>query len=355
MHKKQLVSKSRAYRLLVERLEQRSMLAADIDEAFFDWSQFDTAEQFDPEAVAFSDFSDQYSQLDESWYFGAGEEEPLPPEPEALLPESVGDDTAAEATADAWDITDPEITDPEITDPEITDPEITDTEITDPEITDTEITDTEITDTEITDTEITDTEITDPAVVDTPGEGTDFPPALASDADTVENVTPVESGEDFPLPLPVEAEPSTLEPPLSGDESVADLDDYGSADAVDPVDTSYDSGETVSDTTGLDPEETVSAQADDGDVPDDTASVDDLQPQAGNEGLSEESASPLPDFAVAYAATSSGSAGKPRAASAPRSAAFSMMSMLGGFSFSAQQDDTADGPIFAGGRRRARR
>jgi hypothetical protein len=171
----------------------------------------------------------------------------------------------------------------------------------------------------------------------------------------VENVTPVESGEDFPLPLPVEAEPSTLEPPLSGDESVADLDDYGSADAVDPVDTSYDSGETVSDTTGLDPEETVSAQADDGDVPDDTASVDDLQPQAGNEGLSEESASPLPDFAVAYAATSSGSAGKPRAASAPRSAAFSMMSMLGGFSFSAQQDDTADGPIFAGGRRRARR
>jgi hypothetical protein len=330
MHKKQLVSKSRAYRLLVERLEQRSMLAADIDEAFFDWSQFDTAEQFDPEAVAFSDFSDQYSQLDESWYFGAGEEEPLPPEPEALLPESVGDDTAAEATADTW-------------------------EITDPEITDTEITDTEITDTEITDTEITDTEITDPAVVDTPGEGTDFPPALASDADTVENVTPVESGEDFPLPLPVEAEPSTLEPPLSGDESVADLDDYGSADAVDQVDTSYDSGETVSDTTGLDPEETVSAQADDGDVPDDTASVDDLQPQAGNEGLSEESASPLPDFAVAYAATSSGSAGKPRAASAPRSAAFSMMSMLGGFSFSAQQDDTADGPIFAGGRRRARR
>jgi hypothetical protein len=310
MHKKQLVSKSRAYRLLVERLEQRSMLAADIDEAFFDWSQFDTAEQFDPEAVAFSDFSDQYSQLDESWYFGAGEEEPLPPEPEALLPESVGDDTAAEATADTW---------------------------------------------EITDTEITDTEITDPAVVDTPGEGTDFPPALASDADTVENVTPVESGEDFPLPLPVEAEPSTLEPPLSGDESVADLDDYGSADAVDQVDTSYDSGETVSDTTGLDPEETVSAQADDGDVPDDTASVDDLQPQAGNEGLSEESASPLPDFAVAYAATSSGSAGKPRAASAPRSAAFSMMSMLGGFSFSAQQDDTADGPIFAGGRRRARR
>jgi hypothetical protein len=278
--------------------------------------------------------------LDESWYFGAGEEEPLPPEPEALLPESVGDDTAAEATADTWEITDPEITDPEITDPEITDPEITDTEITD---------------TEITDTEITDTEITDPAVVDTPGEGTDFPPALASDADTVENVTPVESGEDFPLPLPVEAEPSTLEPPLSGDESVADLDDYGSADAVDPVDTSYDSGETVSDTTGLDPEETVSAQADDGDVPDDTASVDDLQPQAGNEGLSEESASPLPDFAVAYAATSSGSAGKPRAASAPRSAAFSMMSMLGGFSFSAQQDDTADGPIFAGGRRRARR
>jgi hypothetical protein len=345
MHKKQLVSKSRAYRLLVERLEQRSMLAADIDEAFFDWSQFDTAEQFDPEAVAFSDFSDQYSQLDESWYFGAGEEEPLPPEPEALLPESVGDDTAAEATADTWEITDPEITDPEITDPEITDPEITDPEITD----------TEITDTEITDTEITDTEITDPAVVDTPGEGTDFPPALASDADTVENVTPVESGEDFPLPLPVEAEPSTLEPPLSGDESVADLDDYGSADAVDPVDTSYDSGETVSDTTGLDPEETVSAQADDGDVPDDTASVDDLQPQAGNEGLSEESASPLPDFAVAYAATSSGSAGKPRAASAPRSAAFSMMSMLGGFSFSAQQDDTADGPIFAGGRRRARR
>jgi hypothetical protein len=330
MHKKQLVSKSRAYRLLVERLEQRSMLAADIDEAFFDWSQFDTAEQFDPEAVAFSDFSDQYSQLDESWYFGAGEEEPLPPEPEALLPESVGDDTAAEATADTWEITDPEITDPEITD-------------------------TEITDTEITDTEITDTEITDPAVVDTPGEGTDFPPALASDADTVENVTPVESGEDFPLPLPVEAEPSTLEPPLSGDESVADLDDYGSADAVDQVDTSYDSGETVSDTTGLDPEETVSAQADDGDVPDDTASVDDLQPQAGNEGLSEESASPLPDFAVAYAATSSGSAGKPRAASAPRSAAFSMMSMLGGFSFSAQQDDTADGPIFAGGRRRARR
>jgi hypothetical protein len=325
MHKKQLVSKSRAYRLLVERLEQRSMLAADIDEAFFDWSQFDTAEQFDPEAVAFSDFSDQYSQLDESWYFGAGEEEPLPPEPEALLPESVGDDTAAEATADTWEITDPEITDPEITDPEITD------------------------------TEITDTEITDPAVVDTPGEGTDFPPALASDADTVENVTPVESGEDFPLPLPVEAEPSTLEPPLSGDESVADLDDYGSADAVDQVDTSYDSGETVSDTTGLDPEETVSAQADDGDVPDDTASVDDLQPQAGNEGLSEESASPLPDFAVAYAATSSGSAGKPRAASAPRSAAFSMMSMLGGFSFSAQQDDTADGPIFAGGRRRARR
>jgi hypothetical protein len=325
MHKKQLVSKSRAYRLLVERLEQRSMLAADIDEAFFDWSQFDTAEQFDPEAVAFSDFSDQYSQLDESWYFGAGEEEPLPPEPEALLPESVGDDTAAEATADTWEITDPEITD------------------------------TEITDTEITDTEITDTEITDPAVVDTPGEGTDFPPALASDADTVENVTPVESGEDFPLPLPVEAEPSTLEPPLSGDESVADLDDYGSADAVDQVDTSYDSGETVSDTTGLDPEETVSAQADDGDVPDDTASVDDLQPQAGNEGLSEESASPLPDFAVAYAATSSGSAGKPRAASAPRSAAFSMMSMLGGFSFSAQQDDTADGPIFAGGRRRARR
>ena len=325
MHKKQLVSKSRAYRLLVERLEQRSMLAADIDEAFFDWSQFDTAEQFDPEAVAFSDFSDQYSQLDESWYFGAGEEEPLPPEPEALLPESVGDDTAAEATADTWEITDPEITDPEITD------------------------------TEITDTEITDTEITDPAVVDTPGEGTDFPPALASDADTVENVTPVESGEDFPLPLPVEAEPSTLEPPLSGDESVADLDDYGSADAVDQVDTSYDSGETVSDTTGLDPEETVSAQADDGDVPDDTASVDDLQPQAGNEGLSEESASPLPDFAVAYAATSSGSAGKPRAASAPRSAAFSMMSMLGGFSFSAQQDDTADGPIFAGGRRRARR
>ena len=320
MHKKQLVSKSRAYRLLVERLEQRSMLAADIDEAFFDWSQFDTAEQFDPEAVAFSDFSDQYSQLDESWYFGAGEEEPLPPEPEALLPESVGDDTAAEATADTWEITDPEITDPEITD-----------------------------------TEITDTEITDPAVVDTPGEGTDFPPALASDADTVENVTPVESGEDFPLPLPVEAEPSTLEPPLSGDESVADLDDYGSADAVDQVDTSYDSGETVSDTTGLDPEETVSAQADDGDVPDDTASVDDLQPQAGNEGLSEESASPLPDFAVAYAATSSGSAGKPRAASAPRSAAFSMMSMLGGFSFSAQQDDTADGPIFAGGRRRARR
>jgi hypothetical protein len=315
MHKKQLVSKSRAYRLLVERLEQRSMLAADIDEAFFDWSQFDTAEQFDPEAVAFSDFSDQYSQLDESWYFGAGEEEPLPPEPEALLPESVGDDTAAEATADTWEITDPEITD----------------------------------------TEITDTEITDPAVVDTPGEGTDFPPALASDADTVENVTPVESGEDFPLPLPVEAEPSTLEPPLSGDESVADLDDYGSADAVDQVDTSYDSGETVSDTTGLDPEETVSAQADDGDVPDDTASVDDLQPQAGNEGLSEESASPLPDFAVAYAATSSGSAGKPRAASAPRSAAFSMMSMLGGFSFSAQQDDTADGPIFAGGRRRARR
>ena len=310
MHKKQLVSKSRAYRLLVERLEQRSMLAADIDEAFFDWSQFDTAEQFDPEAVAFSDFSDQYSQLDESWYFGAGEEEPLPPEPEALLPESVGDDTAAEATADTWEITDPEITD---------------------------------------------TEITDPAVVDTPGEGTDFPPALASDADTVENVTPVESGEDFPLPLPVEAEPSTLEPPLSGDESVADLDDYGSADAVDQVDTSYDSGETVSDTTGLDPEETVSAQADDGDVPDDTASVDDLQPQAGNEGLSEESASPLPDFAVAYAATSSGSAGKPRAASAPRSAAFSMMSMLGGFSFSAQQDDTADGPIFAGGRRRARR
>jgi hypothetical protein len=335
MHKKQLVSKSRAYRLLVERLEQRSMLAADIDEAFFDWSQFDTAEQFDPEAVAFSDFSDQYSQLDESWYFGAGEEEPLPPEPEALLPESVGDDTAAEATADTWEITDPEITDTEITD--------------------TEITDTEITDTEITDTEITDTEITDPAVVDTPGEGTDFPPALASDADTVENVTPVESGEDFPLPLPVEAEPSTLEPPLSGDESVADLDDYGSADAVDQVDTSYDSGETVSDTTGLDPEETVSAQADDGDVPDDTASVDDLQPQAGNEGLSEESASPLPDFAVAYAATSSGSAGKPRAASAPRSAAFSMMSMLGGFSFSAQQDDTADGPIFAGGRRRARR
>jgi hypothetical protein len=320
MHKKQLVSKSRAYRLLVERLEQRSMLAADIDEAFFDWSQFDTAEQFDPEAVAFSDFSDQYSQLDESWYFGAGEEEPLPPEPEALLPESVGDDTAAEATADAWDITDPEITDPEITDPEITD-----------------------------------TEITDPAVVDTPGEGTDFPPALASDADTVENVTPVESGEDFPLPLPVEAEPSTLEPPLSGDESVADLDDYGSADAVDPVDTSYDSGETVSDTTGLDPEETVSAQADDGDVPDDTASVDDLQPQADDESFSEESASPLPDFAVAYAATSSGSAGKPRAASAPRSAAFSMMSMLGGFSFSAQQDDTADGPIFAGGRRRARR
>jgi hypothetical protein len=335
MHKKQLVSKSRAYRLLVERLEQRSMLAADIDEAFFDWSQFDTAEQFDPEAVAFSDFSDQYSQLDESWYFGAGEEEPLPPEPEALLPESVGDDTAAEATADTWEITDPEITDPEITD--------------------TEITDTEITDTEITDTEITDTEITDPAVVDTPGEGTDFPPALASDADTVENVTPVESGEDFPLPLPVEAEPSTLEPPLSGDESVADLDDYGSADAVDPVDTSYDSGETVSDTTGLDPEETVSAQADDGDVPDDTASVDDLQPQADDESFSEESASPLPDFAVAYAATSSGSAGKPRAASAPRSAAFSMMSMLGGFSFSAQQDDTADGPIFAGGRRRARR
>jgi hypothetical protein len=315
MHKKQLVSKSRAYRLLVERLEQRSMLAADIDEAFFDWSQFDTAEQFDPEAVAFSDFSDQYSQLDESWYFGAGEEEPLPPEPEALLPESVGDDTAAEATADTWEITDPEITD----------------------------------------TEITDTEITDPAVVDTPGEGTDFPPALASDADTVENVTPVESGEDFPLPLPVEAEPSTLEPPLSGDESVADLDDYGSADAVDQVDTSYDSGETVSDTTGLDPEETVSAQADDGDVPDDTASVDDLQPQADDESFSEESASPLPDFAVAYAATSSGSAGKPRAASAPRSAAFSMMSMLGGFSFSAQQDDTADGPIFAGGRRRARR
>jgi hypothetical protein len=121
------------------------------------------------------------------------------------------------------------------------------------------------------------------------------------------------------------------------------------------VDTSYDSGETVSDTTGLDPEETVSAQADDGDVPDDTASVDDLQPQADDESFSEESASPLPDFAVAYAATSSGSAGKPRAASAPRSAAFSMMSMLGGFSFSAQQDDTADGPIFAGGRRRARR
>ena len=299
------------------------MLAADIDEAFFDWSQFDTAEQFDPEAVAFSDFSDQDSQLDESWYFGVGEEEPLPPEPESLLPDSVGDDTALDATTDVSDLTDPTPTDPTPTDPTPTDPTPTDPTPN------------------------------DPAVVDTSGEGTDLPPALASDADTVENVTPVESGED--LPLPVEAEPSTLEPPLSVDESVADLGDYGSADAVDPVDTSYDSGETVSDTTGLDPEETVSAQPDDGDVPDDTASVDDLQPQAGNEGLSEESASPLPSLPVEPAATSSGSAGEPRAASAPRSAAFSMMGMFGGFSFSAQQDDTADGPIFAGGRRRARR
>ena len=304
------------------------MLAADFEEAFFDWSQFDAAEQFDPEAVAFSDFSDQYSEMDANWYFGVGEEEPLPPEPETLLPESVGDDTAAEATTDVSDITNPDITDPDITDPDITDPDITDPDITDPDI-------------------------TDPAVVDTSGEGTDLPPALASDADAVENVTPVESRED--LPLPVEAEPSTMEPPLSGDESVADLGDHGSADAVDPVDTSYDSGETVSDTTSLDPEETVSAQADDGDVPDDTESVDDLQPQADNEGFSEESASPLPDLPVAPAATSSGSAGKPRAASAPRSAAFSMMSMFGGFSFSAQQDDAADGPIFAGGRRRARR
>ena len=178
---------------------------------------------------------------------------------------------------------------------------------------------------------------------------------MASDADTVENVVPVESGEDLPLPLPVETEPPTLELLLPADEAVADLGDDGAADAVDPVDTSYDSGETVSDTTGLDPAETLSAQPDDGDVPGDTASVDDLQPQAGNEGFSEESASLLPDLPVAPAATSSGSAGKPRAASAPRSAAFSMMSMFGGFSFSAQQDDSADGPIFAGGRRRARR
>ena len=309
------------------------MLAADMEEASFDWSQFDTGEQFDFEAVADGYFGDQFSQMDENWYFDAGAEEPLPSEAETQLPEGVGGDTAAEDTVDDWGITDTAFTDTAFTDPAITDPAITD-----PAITDTAFTDTAFTDTAFTDTAITDPAITDPA----------------------ENVTPVESGEDFPLPLPVETEPSTLEPPLSSDDVAAEIDgtgfggdEYG--DPVDSVDTSYDTGETVSDTTGLDPAETLSAQADEGDVLDDTASVDDMQLGAGSEGFSEEAASALPDLPVATAATSSGSVGVPRAASTPRSAAFSMMSMVAGFPFSTQQDDTADGPIFGGSRRRSRR
>ena len=319
------------------------MLAADMEWASFDWSQFDTGEQFDFEAVAAGNFGDQFSQMDENWYFDAGVEEPLPSETETQLPEGVGGDTAAEATVDAWGITDPTFTDSTFTDSTFTDSTFTDSATTDSATTDSATTDTATTDTATTDTATTDTTTTD----------TGF-------TDPAENVTSVESGEDFPLPLPVETEPSTLEPPLSSDDVAAEIDGTGFGgdgygDAVDPVDTSYDTGETVSDTTGLDPAETLSAQADEGDVPDDTASVDDLQLGAGSEGFSEETASALPDIPVATAATSSGSAGVPRAASAPRSAAFSMMSMFAGFSFSTLQDDAADGPIFAGGRRRARR
>jgi len=191
----------------------------------------------------------------------------------------------------------------------------------------------------------------DPVVIYPPGQDTDFNSALANDADTVETVTPVEPGDD----VPVETESPTLELLLPANEAVADLGDHGAADAVDPVDTSYDSGETVSDTTGLDPAETLSAQGDDGDVPGDTASVDDLEPQTGNDGFSEESASTLPDLPVPLAVTSGGSAEAPSSAAAPRTAAFASMGMFANFSFTLQQTDAAEGPTFAGGRRRSRR
>jgi hypothetical protein len=353
MHGKNMGSRSRAYRLNVEQLERRSMLTGDAEEVFFDWSQFDAAEPFDPWLDAWAAFNDAGGQpwdTDPTWFFGEELEEQWPAEPEASLPETVtedavSEDAAEDAPADAWSTADSQM-DEELVDEELVDEELVDEELVDEE------------------------QITDEVGGYAPGEEVDSPSTTAADAGdpgSVQDTTAPSPEQD--IPLSIETEAVTVEPPLSADEPDAELppeeftgEEFtgdGYEEALGPVDHGFEpetGSETATDGSGNLPEETFAADEDAGDLPEDGADLDDLLPLAGDDGFSEETSSVPEDLSsLPVPAPTPGPSALPRAVSAPRSAAFAAMRMFGGFSFMPQPDDASDGPFFAGGRRKLRR
>ncbi len=320
------------------------MLAGDVEEVFFDWSQFDAAEPFDPWMDAWADFTDAGGQpldTDPTWFFGEGLEEPWPAEPETLLPETITEDAITEdaledAPADAWSTTDSQV------DEEQVDEEQVDEEQVDEE------------------------QVTDEVGFYAPGQDADSPSPSAVDAGapgSAEDTAAPAPEQD--IPLPIETETVTVELPLSADETDAELpaDEFTGTeftgtdyeDTLDPVDPGFET-DLVTDASGILPEDTFDTGEDAGDLPEDGADLDDLLPLAGDEGFSEETSSLPEDLSsLPVSAPTSGPSVLPKAVSAPRSSAFAAMRMFAGFSFMPQQDDASDGPIFAGGRRRVRR
>jgi hypothetical protein len=353
MHEKNMGSRSRAYRLNVEQLERRSMLTGDAEEVFFDWSQFDAAESFDPWLDAWAAFNDAGGQpwdTDPTWFFGEELEEQWPAEPEASLPEivtedAVGEDAVEDAPADAWSTTDSQVDDSQVDDSQVDD-------------------------SQVDDSQVNEEQVTDEVGVYAPGEEVDSPSTTAVDAGdsgAVEDTTAPAPEQDNPLPFETEA--VTMEPPLSTDEPDAELppeeftgEEFtgdGYEETLGPVDQGFEpetGSETATDASGNLPEETFDTGEDAGDLPEDVAYLDDLLPLAGDEGVAEETSSLPEDLSsLPVPAPTSGPSALPRAVSAPRSAAFAAMRMFGGFSFMPQPDDASDGPVFAGGRRRPRR
>ncbi|MFM9194569.1 MAG: hypothetical protein ACKOWG_02270 [Planctomycetia bacterium] len=328
MHKKTIFSRSRAYRLWMERLEKRSMLAADVDAGFedfsfdwsqfdwsdFDWSQFDDSAWSDPAADSSTVggvFVDPPPEDDPSWVFEQVGADPAPAEPEAPLPEAAVDDPVA-TTEDSWQTTVVEMTDSTgIDSPIVTDPIVTDPIVTDPIVDDT-----------TADPEIDVVTPVEPPVVEDP---------------VAETVTD--------LPLPVEPEPTPVESPLDSGSSnpEAGIDDW-----------EWDVQDDTSDWDNW----TDGADASDGaDVAELEAGVlDESEPQAGEEPLPEDVVSfDNPDVPVQTAVPSANAAAPRQAGFSARAAAFGAMRMFPGFSFGGSNDSGDDGPIFAGGRRRSRR
>lgn len=324
MHKKPIFSRSRAHRLWMERLEKRSMLAADFEAGFddfsFDWSQFDDAawaawSQFDDSA--WSDpavdsstidggFGDQPPEGDPSWIFEQGVEEPWPAEPETSLPEAGVDDPAA-TSEDVWQTVVVDSTDSSETDITI---------VTDP----------------IADDTAAEAAIDDVAPVDQP---------VAEDS-VAETVTDP--------PLPVEPEPTTVESPLASDASnpTASIDGWDWEGQHDTTDRIFST--VTRDTTGT----TDTTNGTDA-AGHEAGTIDEMGTQDGAESLPEAPVSFDQDLPAQASGPSVAAAAPRQAGSSARAAAFGTMRMFPGFSFGGSNDSGDDGPIFAGGRRRNRR